>query len=102
MSTGKTALGMALAALTASLSFGGCADNKPTFQDAGPIDAAIDAPVDAAVDAPTPLPAYEITGGAQKVTGSRFAADVQIGHGLEQAPASGNGKQIEGNAAVKP
>jgi hypothetical protein len=85
------------------LALSGCPDNKQKFADAGPeTDAAVDAPVDAAVDASAPLPAYEITGGARKVTGARFSADVQIGHGVGQAPASGNGTEIQGNAAVKP
>jgi hypothetical protein len=81
----------------------GCKDTPPSFDDAanpdaGPTDAAVDAPV----DAPTPLPAYELTGGAKNVRGTRFSADVQIGHGIGQAPATGNGKTIQGNAAVKP
>ncbi|HVK73214.1 MAG TPA: hypothetical protein VM734_07820 [Kofleriaceae bacterium] len=84
----------------------GCADDPPRFQDAGPGDAAVDAePIDAAVDAPTPLPAYELTGAAKGVRGARFAADVQIGHGLGQAPVTGAGatpRAAEGNAAVKP
>jgi hypothetical protein len=85
------------------LALSGCPDNKQRFNDAGPItDADVDAPDDAAVDAPAPLPAYEITGGARNVKGARFSADVQIGHGVGQEPASGSGKEIQGNAAVKP
>ncbi|HUQ03391.1 MAG TPA: hypothetical protein VM261_12900 [Kofleriaceae bacterium] len=84
------------------LALPGCPDNKQKFADAGSTDAAVDAPDDAAVDASAPLPAYEITGGARKVTGARFSADVQIGHGVGQEPASGDGKEIQGNAAVKP
>ncbi|KAB2900718.1 MAG: hypothetical protein F9K40_09060 [Kofleriaceae bacterium] len=80
----------------------GCKDPPPVFQDAAPTDAGIDAEIDAPVDAPTPLPAYELTGGARNVRGTRYAADVQIGHGIGQQPAAGNGKTIEGNAAVKP
>lgn len=89
-------------ALALGLASAACDDGKPVFQDAGPIDAAVDAEVDAPVDAATPLPAYEITGGARQVRGTRFSADVQIGHGLGQAPVQGNGKTAEGNAAVKP
>jgi hypothetical protein len=59
-------------------------------------------PPDAAVDAAPPLPAHEITGGAHKVRGTRFSADVQIGHPIGQQPATGNGRRLEGNAAVKP
>jgi hypothetical protein len=59
-------------------------------------------PPDAAIDAPPPLPAHEITGGAHKVRGRRFSADVQIGHPIGQQPATGHGKRFEGNAAVKP
>ncbi len=80
----------------------GCKDTPPVFNDAAPTDAGIDAEIDAPTDAPTPLPAYEVTGGARNVRGARFAADVQIGHGVGQAPATGNGKTIQGNAAVKP
>lgn len=89
------------AALAAFALLTGCKDPDPVFHDAGPIDAPIDAEVDA-VDAPAPLPAYELTGGARNVRGSRFAADVQIGHGIGQQPATGNGKTMQGNAAVKP
>ena len=72
-------------------------------------DAAIDTPsspdgqaeVDAGVDASAPLPAYELTGGAAGLRGTRFSADVQIGHGLDQAPI-GTTIRAEGNAAVKP
>jgi hypothetical protein len=95
MSTYRLAAAAALALLA------GCKDPDPVFHDAG-VDAPIDAPIDAPVDAPAPLPAYELTGGAKNVRGTRFAADVQIGHGIGQQPASGNGKQIQGNAAVKP
>ncbi|MCE9576276.1 MAG: hypothetical protein K8W52_24215 [Deltaproteobacteria bacterium] len=59
--------------------------------------------IDAGVpDAKPPLPAYEVTGGAAHVAGSRFAADVQIGHGIDQRPATGASHTAEGNAAVKP
>lgn len=72
-------------------------------------DAAIDTPsspdgqagIDAGVDAAVPLPAYELTGGAAGLRGTRFSADVQIGHGLDQAPV-GTTIKAEGNAAVKP
>lgn len=96
MSTFRLAAAAAFALLT------GCKDPGPVFHDAAPIDAPTDAEVDAPIDAPEPLPAYELTGGARAVRGSRFAADVQIGHGIGQQPATGNGKQIQGNAAVKP
>ena len=91
-----------LLAAVALVPLAGCPDNKPTFQDAGPVDAAVDAPTDAPVDAPAPLPAYEVTGGAAKLSGSRFKADVQIGHGISQEPVTGGGKVLQGNAAVKP
>lgn len=89
-------------ALIMTVAVAACDGGKPAFQDAGPTDAATDAEVDAPADAATPLPAYEITGGARSVRGTRFSADVQIGHGIGQAPATGNGKTAEGNAAVKP
>lgn len=91
-----------MAACSALLVLAACPGDTPRFQDAGPTDAAVDAPVDAAVDAAAPLPAYEVTGGAARVRGSRFQADVQLGHGIGQTPAAGAGKTIEGNAAVKP
>jgi len=47
-------------------------------------------------------PNREITGGAQRVTGARFAADVEIGHPIGQQPAAGGQRRFEGNAAVKP
>jgi len=89
--------------LLGMIGLAGCKDDAPIFRDAGP-DARVDAgdvPVDAAVDASPPLPAYEITGGAGAVRGTRFSADVQIGHGFDQAPV-GATTTAEGNAAVKP
>lgn len=90
---------LALVALVGLL--GGCKQDS-TFHDAGVHDAEqIDAEV-APIDAPPPLPAYEITGGARGLAGKRFQADVQIGHGVGQAPASAGTTTVEGNAAVKP
>jgi hypothetical protein len=77
------------------------------FTDGGPdIDArSIDsgATIDAGVpDANLPLPAYEVTGGAAHVSGAHHAADVQIGHSVDQSPTSGSAHTVQGNAAVKP
>ena len=47
-------------------------------------------------------PSRDLTGGAQRVTGARFAADVEIGHPIGQQPAAGGQRRFEGNAAVKP
>lgn len=47
-------------------------------------------------------PAHDITSGAQKVRGSRFAADVQIGHGISQQPTTSSTRSVEANSAVKP
>lgn len=55
------------------------------------------APADAAV-----APAYELTGGARNVRGSRFSADVQIGHGMSQQPATAGSRRLDPNSAVKP
>ncbi|MGE0400496.1 MAG: hypothetical protein AB7T06_27540 [Kofleriaceae bacterium] len=60
-----------------------------------------DAPPDSMPPA-KPLPAYEVTGGAKAVSGTRFRADVQIGHPFDQAPVVGGGKRVQGNAAIKP
>ncbi len=90
-------------ALVLGLAFGGLAacgddggrrigEDAPTPPDASPD----------SMPPAKPLPAYEITGGAKAVTGTRFRADVQIGHPLGQAPVLGGGKRVEGNAAVKP
>jgi len=75
----------------------GCSDGGPAHRlpDAPPA-------IDAAIDAPPPLPNREITGGAQHVRGSRFAADVQIGHPIGQQPTTKGARRLEGNAAVKP
>ena len=58
--------------------------------------------IDAMPDAKQPLPAYEVTGGAAHVSGAHFAADVQIGHAIDQKPTVGTSHAVEGNAAVKP
>ena len=47
-------------------------------------------------------PSRDLTGGAQRVSGARFAADVEIGHPIGQQPAAGGQRRFEGNAAVKP
>ncbi len=73
----------------------GGTDDAKTSDAGGDIDAGVP-------DAKQPLPAYETTGGAAHVAGSRFAADVQIGHGVDQRPATGSAHTAEGNAAVKP
>jgi len=65
--------------------------------DANSVDALVLPP-----DARPPLPAYEVTGGAAKVSGAKYKADVQIGHGADQRPATGASHVVEGNAAVKP
>jgi hypothetical protein len=49
-----------------------------------------------------PLPAYEVTGGAKGVSGTRFRVDAQIGHPIVQSPVTGGGKRVQGNAAIKP
>ena len=64
-------------------------DDAPLQPDARPIDAAV-------------VPAYDLTSGAQNVRGSRFSADVQIGHGISQQPSTGATKRFEANSAVKP
>lgn len=82
----------------------GCG-KKQSFSDAGMRDApTFDAggTIDASPDARPPVPAYEVTGGAAHVSGARFSADVQLGHGLDQTPATGAAHRAEGNAAVKP
>lgn len=62
----------------------------------------IDAPVTPPSDSAMATPAYDITGGAHHVAGSRYSADVQIGHAIGQQPVSKGTKTLEGNAAVKP
>jgi len=64
-------------------------DDAPLAPDAKPIDAGV-------------VPSNELTSGAQTVKGSRFSADVQIGHGLSQQPSTGATKRFEANSAVKP
>jgi hypothetical protein len=57
---------------------------------------------DAKPDGRVPEPANEITAGAKALTGTTHKADVQIGHAMSQAPVGGNGRTLQGNAAVKP
>lgn len=72
-----------------------------TYTDAGFTDGGVTDGGGEPIDAPPPLPAYEITGGARGLTGKRFRADVQVGHGVGQQPVRGGGTTAEGNAAVK-
>lgn len=85
------------------LAIAACGGNPTTIRDAGVDggDAGGEVILDAALDAAAPLPAYELTGGAAGLRGTRFSADVQIGHGFGQAPV-GTTIKAEGNAAVKP
>jgi len=87
------------------LGIAACGGDHPTIRDAAvdaPTDRGGEIDIDAAVDAAQALPAYEITGGAAGLRGTRFAADVQIGHGFAQQPVAGTTTKAEGNAAVKP
>jgi hypothetical protein len=84
----------------------GCGKSNKLDDAGGGIDASTidgNVAIDAGVpDANQALPAYEITGAAARVTGSKHAADVQIGHPIDQTRATGTGHAAEGNAAVKP
>ncbi|MCA9678326.1 MAG: hypothetical protein H6709_12360 [Kofleriaceae bacterium] len=92
-----------VAVLLVAASLGAAACKHDThYTDAGVRDAGDQDGGSVVPDARPPLPAYEITGGARGVAGARFKADVQIGHGVGQQPATGNGTTAEGNAAVKP
>jgi hypothetical protein len=84
----------------------GCGKSNKLSDAGGPIDGnTIDGNVmpDAGVpDANQALPAFEVTGGAARLTGTKYKADVQIGHPIDQNRAAGTGHAAEGNAAVKP
>ena len=86
------------------LGLAACGGGSATIKDAAPdtaTDSGGEVVIDAGVDAAAALPAYELTGGAAGLRGTRFSADVQIGHGFDQAPV-GTTIKAEGNAAVKP
>lgn len=89
------------AIVAAALVLAAACGKDAKFADAGPDDGGEPIDATATIDARPPLPAYELTGGAQGLSGKRFRADVQIGHGIGQQPASGGGVTVEGNAAVK-
>jgi hypothetical protein len=46
--------------------------------------------------------ARELVSGGGRVTGGNMTMDVQFGHPVRQAPATGGSIQIEGGAAIKP
>jgi hypothetical protein len=82
---------------------GGCGSSHPGTDDAArQIDAAnvVDArPIDAPVSTHTGI---EITPASGRLQGGNYTLDVQVGHPTSQAPATGGGKQLEGNAPIKP
>jgi hypothetical protein len=87
-----------------ALGMAACGGPSNTIKDAAvdsPTDTGGQVDIDAGVDASAPLPAYELTGGAAGLHGTRYSADVQVGHGFDQAPVGATLK-AEGNAAVKP
>lgn len=48
-----------------------------------------------------PGPAKDIVSGAGHLNGGRFVMDAQVGQGTPQAPATGGGRVIQGNTAIK-
>jgi hypothetical protein len=46
-------------------------------------------------------PAKDIIAGSGRLTGGNFVMNAQVGQGLPQAPATGGGRVIQGNAAIK-
>lgn len=98
-SLARLAVALALAGLAA------CGSDGTKITDAAvdsPIDSGGEVEIDAGVDASAALPAYELTGGGTGLRGTRYGADVQIGHGFGQAPVGNGTIKAEGNAAVKP
>jgi hypothetical protein len=93
-------------ALALALAVAGCASGNARAVDAGgtgggpTADAAPPAVIDAA--APPPTPGQEIVGGGGRLSGGGFTMDVQVGHGVGQAPAVDAGLRLEGGAVVKP
>jgi hypothetical protein len=66
-----------------------------------PTDAGVDAPVDAPTDAPPPPTRTELTGGG-RLTGGTLVMDVQLGHPISQAPASGGTTVADPASPIKP
>ena len=46
-------------------------------------------------------PAKDVISGAGRMTGGNFIMNAQVGQGAPQAPASGGGRVIQGNTAIK-
>ena len=46
-------------------------------------------------------PAKDIISGSGRMTGGNFVMNAQVGQGLPQAPATGGGRVIQGNTAIK-
>ena len=91
---------MSRAALCAFLLAIGCNDDKVHhLADAPPIP--IDAPA-VGSDAPQQATGREVTTGGGRMTSTSFVVDVQVGHGISQAPTTSASFHVEGNAPVKP
>jgi hypothetical protein len=70
-----------------------------------PDDAAVDDAVitpDAPDEVAAPTESREVVSGGAKLTGATYTFEVQVGHGIDQRPATGATYTLEGNAAVKP
>lgn len=88
--------------LAVVLGLGACGSSHKGSDDARPDDArtTVDArPTDASVAVRTGV---EIVPAGGRLTGGGYTLDVQVGHATSQAPATGGGKQVEGNAPIKP
>lgn len=105
-SCGRVRRALAAGFLAGALIACGGATTAPPDAD---IDAPIDAPdagvpIDAPPDAPPPPPPptrTELTGGG-RLTGGTFVMDVQLGHPISQAPASGGSTVADPASPVKP
>jgi hypothetical protein len=49
----------------------------------------------------TVRPAKDLVSGSGRLTGGNFVMNAQVGQGMPQAPATGGGRIIEGNTAIK-
>ena len=86
---------------------GGVTADPPDASPPGPDAAEIDAGggADASwIDASpaTAREAREIVSGSGRVSGGNLTMDVQFGHPVQQAPATGGVLRVEGGAAIKP
>ena len=81
---------------------GGVSVDPPDASPPGPDAAELDSGGGADASPATAREAREIVSGGGRVSGGNMTMEVQFGHPVQQAPATGGAMTVVGGAAIKP